>query len=197
MVQKQTLYMAVLISLTIGFLAGAAYTSFKLADQGPEVAAQAGPHDPDKGENAEGISPEVGANILKLEEHLKKNPDDARAWTELGNLFFDTHRPADAIEAYTKALALEPGKPGVLTDLGVMYRRSGQPEKAVEAFDKAIQADPSFETARFNKGIVLMHDLEDMEAAVQAWEDLVKINPMALAPNGEPVKNLIDKMKSR
>ena len=195
MIQKQTLYMAILVSLTLGFLAGSAFTSFKLAGQGQPAPGQGEPHDHETGE--ETLSPETGAQILKLEQHLKENPEDVKAWTELGNLFFDANRPTDAIDAYKKSLALKPGVPEVLTDMGVMYRRNGQPEKAVETFDQAIQAAPSFETAYFNKGIVLMHDLNDVEAAVQSWEDLVQINPMAMAPNGEPVKNLIEKMKSR
>jgi tetratricopeptide (TPR) repeat protein len=72
-----------------------------------------------------------------------------------------------------------------------MYRRNGQPVKALEVFDKAIALDPRHEQSRFNKGIVLRYDMNDREGAVKAWEDLLKINPNAMAPNGLPVSEAI------
>lgn len=185
--------MAILISLTLGFLAGAAYTSFRLAHE-PAVP---GNKAVSQGRGGAPMPDEAGARIKALEKALKENPEQADAWTQLGNLFFDTSQFPRAIEAYKKSLALEPGVPGVLTDLGVMYRRNGQPEKAVDAFDRAIKADPDFETAFFNKGIVLMHDMNDPGAGVRAWEDLLGINPMAMAPNGEPVKDLIARIRTK
>ena len=58
-------------------------------------------------------------------------------------------------------------------------------------------ADPSFETARFNKGVVLMHDMEDIAGGIQAWEALVEVNPMATAPNGERVASLVERLKQQ
>ncbi|WDP89085.1 MAG: tetratricopeptide repeat protein [Desulfobacter sp.] len=191
-VQKQTLYIAVLVAVTLGFLAGASYTSFKLAGAGGR--GQAAVKDPHAGSQADAqarAEASVGAEILKLETFLKENPENAGAWVRLGNLFFDTNRFGDAIDAYEKSLTIAPGDPNVLTDLGVMYRRNKLPEKAVGAFDRAIAARPDFETARFNKGIVLMHDLNDLPGATQAWKELVKINPLAQAPGGRMVADLV------
>ncbi|MCG8635136.1 MAG: tetratricopeptide repeat protein [Desulfobacterales bacterium] len=200
MVQKQTLYMAILVSITFGFMIGAVYTSFKLAKDTP-VRQQASSMPPQQQEsNSESeteFAARMGSRILKLEEFLKENPDNAEAWVQLGNLFFDTNRYTDSIEAYNRSLELAPGNPNVLTDLGVMYRRNKAPEKAVEAFDRAIAAAPTHETARFNKGIVLMHDLNNLEGAIKAWEGLVEINPMAEAPNGQLVQNLITGLKQQ
>ncbi len=192
MVQKQTLYIAILVSITFGFMAGAMYTSFKLADDAPVVRQQAAPQDD---ANSQKMSAETGASILKLEQLLKENPDNVDAWIQLGNMFYDTNRFGDAIEAYQKSLALKSGNPGVLTDMGVMYRRNKNPQKAIESFDLAIAANSAFETAHFNKGVVLMHDMEDMAGGIQAWAALVEVNPMAKAPNGELVSSLVEKMK--
>ncbi len=187
--------MAVLVALTLGFLAGSAYTSFKLARVSGTPASQKAPGQTSGSSDDSRVSAQAEAKILELQAHVKKNPDDAKAWVKLGDYYFDMNRAGESIEAYTKALALEPDNPEVLTDLGVMYRRSGQPEKAIKAFDRAVAADPSFETARFNKGVVLMHDLNDISGAVQAWEALVKINPVATAPGGDLVQHLIEKVK--
>jgi len=203
MVHKQTFYIAILISITFGFMVGAVYTSFKLATDTavPAKVAVKDPHALDPaGAGQPGVTEgeaKVGAQILKLEAFLKENSDNAEAWIQLGNLFFDSHRFADAIEAYEKSLALAPGNPNVLTDLGVMHRRNKSPEKAIAAFDRAIAVNPDFETARFNKGIVLMHDLNDLPGAIKAWEALVEVNPVAQAPNGQLVNTLIQGLKDK
>jgi cytochrome c-type biogenesis protein CcmH/NrfG len=196
MVQKQTLYIAILISITLGFMLGALYTSHKLAGEGgavQSVPAAAG----GKPGSQDTTDARVGEQILKLEEFLKANPNNAEAWTQLGNIFFDTNRFKDAIEAYEKSVELEPGNANVLTDLGVMHRRNKSPEKAVKYFDLAIQAAPDHETARFNKGIVLMHDLNDLPGAIATWEGLLEVNPMATAPNGQLVNTLVQGLKEQ
>ena len=72
-----------------------------------------------------------------------------------------------------------------------MYRRKGQPEEAIKAFDEAIRVDPKHEVSRFNKGIVLLHDLDKPEEGIRAWEELLKINPFAEAPGGKTVDELV------
>ena len=49
----------------------------------------------------------------------------------------------------------------------------------------------------FNKGVVLMHDLNDKPGALASWEALVKVNPNAKAPNGQLVSNLIAGLKKQ
>lgn len=194
-VKKQTLIVTIVLCLAIGFVCGALYSSFKLA-QGKPAKGQAsvqkeGPHEhPD-------LSMELSAKISEIQQFLKDHPDDAEAWTNLGNLYYDSDQAQNAIDAYEKSLALDPGRAGVITDLGTMYRRNNEPQKAIDAFDKAIAVDPSFETARFNKGVVLLHDLNDMEGCIKEWEAIVEINPMAMAPNGDSVDALIQRMKTR
>jgi tetratricopeptide (TPR) repeat protein len=72
-----------------------------------------------------------------------------------------------------------------------MYRRANRPEDAVREFERAIAIDPKLENAYFNKGIVLLHDLDDRKGAIRAWEALLEINPVAMAPNGQSVDELI------
>jgi cytochrome c-type biogenesis protein CcmH/NrfG len=181
----------------IGFFGGTVYSSFKLAGSNTRQASSQKMPEINFDQESQDDSAQVAAQILKLEQYLKNNPEDAAAWTQIGNLFFDSNQPDNAIDAYEKSLAIEPGKVEVLTDLGVMYRRNKQPQKAIEMFDKVIALDPGFETARFNKGIVLMHDLNDLEAGIKAWEELVKVNPMATTPNGESLDAMIRRIKDR
>jgi len=133
--------------------------------------------------------------ILALEKEAAADPNNKDSWIRLGNLYFDTDNYTSAIGAYEKSLSIDANNANVQTDLGVMYRRNGQPKKAVEAFNRAIKIDPKHEVSRFNKGIVLLHDLNDREGALRAWEELLSVNPTAMTPSGQPLRDLLKRFK--
>ncbi len=133
--------------------------------------------------------------IKELVKHTVYEPDDLDAWRQLGNLYFDTDQISKAIQAYEKSLALGPDQEDVWTDLGVMYRRNNQPEKAVQCFDSAFTIKADHQTALYNKGIVLIKDLNDRKGALTAWQKLVQVNPQARTPRGDLVKDLLSKLK--
>jgi cytochrome c-type biogenesis protein CcmH/NrfG len=191
MVKKETMWMVASIALVAGFLGGVVFGVYK---SGTGTSVQESMLS-QPAEEEQGASVESAAQIFELEKRTSESPDDVAAWIDLGNLYFDTGNYEKAITAYNKALELNPDNADVMNDLGVMYRRNGQPKKAIEAFDKAIKIDPGHETVRFNKGIVLMHDLNDLEGTVQAWEELVKLNPAAISPTGQPVEKLVENLK--
>jgi cytochrome c-type biogenesis protein CcmH/NrfG len=189
-VKKETMLIVALIALVIGFLGGVFYSALQSGTTGSVQTASAPPQQ----QQQPGLTSEQARTILALEQEVAANPTNADAWTQLGHVYYDTDNPAKAINAYEKSLELSPNDPNVLTDLGVMYRRSGQPEKALAAFDQAMSIAPNHEQSRFNKGVVLRYDLNDREGALKAWEELLKINPNALAPNGMPVSEAIKEL---
>lgn len=190
-VKKETMWLVAFIALVVGFLGGAAFSVYKTKSDKPIQKSMIS----QPVEKGQSVSVESAAKIFQLEKVTKENPDDAAAWASLGNLYFDTGNFQKAITAYARSLALNPKDANVITDLGVMYRRSGQPNKAIEEFDKAAKIDPKHETALFNKGIVLMHDLNDLDGAIQAWQELLKRNPAATSPSGQPIKDLVERIK--
>jgi cytochrome c-type biogenesis protein CcmH/NrfG len=186
-VKKETMLIAILISLGVGFLGGATLSAFKFSE-GESVPAQSMQQQVTQ-DNV--MTPDQNNRISTLEMETSLKPENVGAWIQLGNLYFDTNQFEDAVKAYKKALELEPNNPNVWTDLGVMYRRNGKPHQAIEAFDKAIESDPSHEVSQLNKGIVLMHDLDDIQGAIKAWEELVKVNPTAKTSSGQLLKDVI------
>lgn len=191
-VKKETMWMVACVALVVGFLGGVVFGVYK---SGTGTSIQKSMIS-QTNEKEQDISVESAAQIFELEKMANEKPDDVATWTKLGNLYFDTGNHKKAITAYQKSLALNPNNANVMTDLGVMYRRIGDSKKAIEAFDKAAKIDPKHETALFNKGIVLMHDLNDLDGAIQAWEELVKRNPAATSPTGQPIKDLVEKLKT-
>jgi len=175
-----------LIGLVVGFIGGNIYSVYKSGSMGPRQAGMPG--------SSQNMTMEQSGRMLDLEREVEKNPGNTAAWLELGNLYFDTGKHQDAIQAYSKFLSINPNNANVWTDLGVMYRRVGNPSEAISSFDKAVEIDPRHEQARFNKGIVLFHDLGNRDAARQAWEELMKINPNFRTPTGQTLKELIEKL---
>ena len=135
--------------------------------------------------------------ITQYEKLTADDPQNAENWIQLGNLYFDTGQYGKAINAYRESLELAPNNANVWTDLGIMYRRSSNPEEALKSFDQAIKTDPRHEQSRYNKGVVLMHDLNDTAGAIAAWEDLLRVNPDAKAPNGQSIREMVNILKSR
>ena len=193
-VRKETLWTAIMLSVAAGFFIGVVFTIFK-SSPAPGVAPTAGPVQQAAAPAGE-MTEEQAARLFQLERQAAARPDDPETWAQIGHIYFDSGNPGKAISAYEKSVALKPGDADVLTDLGVMYRRSGQPEKAIESFDKAIAANPAHQVSRFNKGIVLIHDLKDIPGGIAAWDALLKINPTAMAPNGQSVDELVTQFRA-
>ncbi len=185
-VKRQTLMTSVVIALMVGFFSGMVFGVYKSGSGLPAAAPG-------------GVNPNAGraGMLAKLEERVRANPRDVEAWVQIGHINFDNQQHAAAIEAYEKALAIEPRNAPVLTDLGIMYRRNGEPKEAIRRFDQAIAVDPKLENAHYNKGIVLRYDLKDREGAIKAWEELLKVNPLAMAPNGQSVDQLLTEFKAQ
>jgi cytochrome c-type biogenesis protein CcmH/NrfG len=181
-------YGVIAMAFVAGILVGVLLTLYKTGGSLP-----ADPHQHVEQKKSRNHSDEIAG----LEFKTSQNPADIAAWIQLGNLCFDSDLPDKAIAAYDKALALNPNNADVLTDQGVMYRKAGKYDKAVQSFDKAIAVDHKHEIARFNKGIVLMHDLNNPKGAIQAWEELLAVNPLAMAPNGQSIDEMLKKMKQQ
>jgi len=192
-VKKETMLVVALVALIVGFLGGVVFNAYK---SGPGLNVPASGLSGQTSQT-QGISKKLAQEIADLEKEISLHPESTAALIQLGNVCFDADRPEKAIIAYNKALDLDPNNPDVLTDLGVMYRRKGQPLEAIKAFDKAIMIDPRHEAPRFNKGVVLLHDLNDSEGAIRAWEELVEVNPFARAQGNELVVEVLKKLKGK
>lgn len=183
-VKTETMYIVAALSLFVGFLSGVALTVYNMPDSGSV------PH---------GVATEDHRqhNLTAAKQMVEENPGDHRAWIRLGHSYFDLDQYENAIAAYTKALSISPDDPDVMTDLGVMYRRNGQPDQALEMFARVVEISPTHEPSRFNKGVVLLFDKDDQDAAFKVWRDLLKINPDAVTTTGQPLERFINDMERR
>ncbi len=186
------LVVVAVLTFVAGYAASALFGGFTFARGNRELVLRAAPAEQaGGGDSGPAAASGQASGIDSLKAEALRNPGSAAAWISLGNAYFDGERYPEAIEAYKRSLEIAPGDPDVWTDLGVMYRRTGQPNRAVEAFDRARGLDPRHQECRFNKGVVLLYDLQDRSGALQAWLELAAINPTFVAPNGQSIQELI------
>jgi cytochrome c-type biogenesis protein CcmH/NrfG len=188
-VSHRALFTTGIACLCIGFVAGVPLTAYKTSG----LSAMPGRSAPGSGMGSGGApsSSDLEAMEAALRRRANENPADPAAWAQLGHLYFDAGRYDDAIQAYQEALERDPENGDLWTDLGVMHRRSGNPQQALESFDRAISLSPRHEIARFNRGIVLLHDLDRTEDGIRAWEALAEINPVFSTGDGRTLDQLI------
>jgi cytochrome c-type biogenesis protein CcmH/NrfG len=186
-IRRETALLIGLLALAVGFFGGVFLGVYKTGPsiQGLPAGAPVNPQ------------ADLHGQIASLERETQQNPSNAAAWIELGNAYFDTDQYEKSIQAYRKALDIQPGNADVWTDMGVMHRKAGRPQEAVNAFDQAIAVNPRHEVSRLNKGIVLLHDLQDAAGALRAWEGLLEINPTAMAPGGVSVDQMVQSLKKQ
>jgi cytochrome c-type biogenesis protein CcmH/NrfG len=190
-VKKSTTIMCVAFALCLGVFLGNLLTVIYSAQppaQQTRAVQQEQPKQPQ-------VSQAQASRIIDLERLTRNEPDNVSAWQQLGNAYYDANRPENAISAYNKSLTLDDSSDDVWTDLGTMYRRTGQYQKAIESYNCALKVNPIHANALFNKGVVYVHDLKQIEKGIVVWEDLLASNPSAKTPQGQPLKEFIDAHK--
>lgn len=134
-------------------------------------------------------------DMKMLEGVVASDPKNRNAWVELGNLYFDGQMPAKAVEAYAKALELNPNDPNVLTDQGIMYRQLGWFDKAIENFVKANNVDPRHVQSLYNLGVVYRFDLQDYVKASEVWKKYLDVSPTG--PAADKIRDEIRQMEAQ
>ena len=122
-------------------------------------------------------SPEAIERLMDLEQKIAEYPQNADYRTQMGNEYYDLGQYDKAADFYQQSLEIRPEAPGVETDLSTCYRNLGQVDKALETLDKVLQYRPGFPQAMFNKGIILVHEKNDVQGAIAVWEDLLRLDP--------------------
>jgi len=100
---------------------------------------------------------------------------DAEAWFELG-LELETAAPAEAIEAYHRALEIDPDHADAHLNLGRLLHEQGEVASAETHYRRALALRPDDATAAFNLGVALQ-DRKRWRPAVVAYRRAVEIDP--------------------
>ncbi len=134
------------------------------------------------------------AEVQRLQAAAAQNPTDAKTRVDLGNLYFDAERYAEAIAWYQQALKINPNDADVSTDLAVCYYYSNDPDRALQQFEASLKANPKHTKTLLNQGIVKAFGKQDLKGAVAAWEKLIEIAPTS--PEAETARKALQGLKT-
>jgi Flp pilus assembly protein TadD len=85
-----------------------------------------------------------------FEKALADDPNDARAWLDLGLSQEETSDWALAEKSYRRATGLDPNFAEAFNNLGVLLREAGKLTEATAMLERAVALDPALAAARFN-----------------------------------------------
>src|SRR5580704_10783741 len=88
----------------------------------------------------------------------------------------DKKTRTEAIDAYDRALRVDPAKIDALLNCGTLHYENGSFEKASEYFGREISLEPDSELAHFNLGSVL-EEVGDLDAARKHLRQAVRLDP--------------------
>ena len=135
----------------------------------------------------------VDKAVAPLLASLKTDPNNFDTLVQLANLYYDGKQYPDAIKYYQLALQKQPKNPDVITDLGTAIWYQGDADGAIAEFQKSLKYRPDHPGTLFNLGIVRWQGKNDPKGAVEAWEQLVKLNPDY--PQKQQVQEYMDRAK--
>ncbi len=117
----------------------------------------------------------VGAEAMYRRE-IEKNPANANAWCFLGILHYDLSRFEDSVEAYQKALEVQPEFPVALSNLANSLGALERFEEAEACVRKALELNPQYPTAWNNLGALLVKQGKFREAT-ETFEKSLELMP--------------------
>ena len=136
----------------------------------PSAAAQVPP---------ERTQQQIEANVAKLAERLKSNPNDAQGWTMLARSYSSMDKYSEAANAYAKATELNPKDADLLAEYafvtGMAEGRSLE-GKPTEIINRALKIDPENPKALQLAGSAAFQ-AKDYKKAVDYWQRVLKKVP--------------------
>ena len=83
------------------------------------------------------------AALTLLESYVQKTPNDAGLFARLGDVYFASQRPADAVRSYEKTLSLDPQYPRVRLRLATVYALVNRLPDAERTLLEAVKEEPN------------------------------------------------------
>ena len=122
---------------------------------------------------------QVAANIDKLAERLKQNPDDAQGWQMLARSYMMQERFSDAASAYEHLTSINSKDANAWADYAealALANSQNLAGKPTEAINRALQIDPKNQKALDLAGSAAFQ-AGDYQKAMEQWQKLLKLLP--------------------
>jgi len=122
---------------------------------------------------------QIAANIQKLADRMKNNPNDVQGWTMLARSYMMQEHFADAAAAYEKLTVLTPNDADAWADYAeaaALANSQNLAGKPTEAINHALKIDPKNQKALALAGSAAFQ-AQDYKKAIEHWQQLLKLLP--------------------
>jgi serine/threonine protein kinase len=113
------------------------------------------------------------AENLQIDEAAIKA---ARDYFRQGEKFFNQRKYDKAIEAYTKAIELNPNDAWFYNNRGTVYHLTSEYEKAIADYTKAAEVNPQNFSAYYNRGLIYQ-EISNLSAAEADFRKVLELDP--------------------
>ena len=125
---------------------------------------------------AQVIENDVEKRIRILEELATKYPREKRIHYNLGIHYWNKKEFSAAIDAYSKALALDPNYGSALNGLGYTYADMGNYEKAIEYFEKYASVSPG-DANPLDSLAEIYFQIGQLDNSIKKYQEAVEAKP--------------------
>ena len=115
-------------------------------------------------------------SLQYFDKAIKKNPQNAEAWNNKGNVLNKLKRYNESIEAFDEAIELDQTFAQPWNNKGNVFNWLERYNESIEAFDEAIRLDPNFSEAWNNKGNVLGW-VDRTNESLEAFDEAIRLDP--------------------
>ncbi len=132
------------------------------------------------------------AEIL-LQESIKKNPENYKAYCYLGDIFLQKKKYNGALNLYKKAVDLKPNVAENFFRLGQVYYYKKFGDLAIKNFQKALQLDSTLTFVYYHIGLSQLMLKRNKKLTIENWETFLRLAPED--PQYESIRRVIELLK--
>ncbi|MDC3266167.1 c-type cytochrome biogenesis protein CcmI, partial [Candidatus Thioglobus sp.] len=118
-------------------------------------------------------------SVVKIEQHLKENPQDVKAWKMLGLSYFDLNKIDESLKAYEKAYQIDPNDPRLLVEYASALISSNDDQftpRPMGFIKKALEIEPNAPDALYLAGLFAAN-AQDFNLAKTLWNKALSVLP--------------------
>ena len=115
----------------------------------------------------------ANSNVLQIDDAAIKASKD---FYRQGDKFYGQRKYDKAIEAYSKAIELNPNDSGLYNNRGIVYHLKREYEKAIADYTRAAELNPSHFSAYNNRGLVY-EEMGNTEMAIADYRKALELDP--------------------
>ena len=127
------------------------------------------------------LDPKIPPRPPGIKPLISPNPKSkGNLWLRKGDIHLRQGRYAEAIDAYEKAIELDPRYAKAWNNKGLALDNLSKLDESIQVFEKAVEINPRYAEAWYNKGAVL-DDQGKYDEAIKAYNKAIELKPNYVA----------------